>query len=98
MIFRWYKRSPQGPLEKGTYIALCISGIFLTDVSLPTALWTYGLLSGLGVYWLLKLTAEVWKPRGAVLRDDVSHADKHKAEERAIRADGPPRPVRRGDV
>ncbi len=49
-IARWYDTSGQGPVEKGVYVALCTAGIWLTDVGLLTALWTYGLLSSFLVY------------------------------------------------
>jgi hypothetical protein len=54
LLETWYRDSPQGPLEKGTYIALCGSIFYITIVSLPTALWTFGLLPTLAVYLVLK--------------------------------------------
>jgi hypothetical protein len=54
MIHRWYLSSPQGPLQMGMYTALCMSVMSLSEVALPTALWTYGLLSGFIVYLALR--------------------------------------------
>lgn len=52
-IHRWYESGPKGPLQMGTYTAVCISALYLTDVALLTASWTYGLLSSFLVYWAL---------------------------------------------
>jgi hypothetical protein len=55
LIHRWYLRSGQGPLQMGTYTALCLSALYVTEVALPTALWTFGLASGFLVYAFLRL-------------------------------------------
>jgi hypothetical protein len=39
----------------GTYTALCLSALYVTEVALPTALWTFGLASGFLVYFVLRL-------------------------------------------
>jgi hypothetical protein len=54
LIHRWYLSSPQGPLQMGMYTALCMSVMSLSEVALPTSLWTYGLLSGFLVYLVLR--------------------------------------------
>jgi hypothetical protein len=54
LIHRWYVSSPQGPLQMGMYTALCMSVMSLSEVALPTSLWTYGLLSGFLVYLVLR--------------------------------------------
>lgn len=54
LIHRWYLSSPQGPLQMGMYTALCMSVMSLSEVAFPTALWTYGLLSGFLVYLVLR--------------------------------------------
>jgi hypothetical protein len=62
-IYRWYEYGPKGPLRNGIYVALCLSSIYLTDVAMLTAMWTFGLVTGLAVYWFLRLM-----PTGPVLR------------------------------
>jgi hypothetical protein len=57
LIHRWYLRSGEGPLQMGTYVALCLSALYVTEVALPTALWTFGLLSGFLVYGFLRFFA-----------------------------------------
>lgn len=54
LLVRWYDTGPRGPLQMGVYTAASVSTLFLTDVSLTTALWTYGLVSGFMVYWILR--------------------------------------------
>ncbi len=60
VIYRWYESGPKGPLQMGTYTAVCISALYLTDVALLTASWTYGLLSSFLVYWALGLLTRRW--------------------------------------
>ncbi len=50
LIDRWYQAGPKGPLQMGTYATFCVSALYLTEVSLLTALWTFGLLSLFLVY------------------------------------------------
>jgi hypothetical protein len=50
LIAKWYALSPKGPAEKGTYTALCLAALFLTEVAFTTTLWTYGLLTSFLVY------------------------------------------------
>jgi hypothetical protein len=52
-IARWYEDSPRGPLQMGVYTAVCVSSLYLSEVALLTASWTFGLLSSFLVYWLL---------------------------------------------
>ena len=52
-IDRWYQQGPKGPLQMGTYTALCVAVLYLTEVSLLTALWTFGLASLFLVYLVL---------------------------------------------
>jgi hypothetical protein len=53
LIDRWYQAGPKGPLHMGTYATFCVSALYLTEVSLLTALWTFGLLSLFLVYLAL---------------------------------------------
>jgi hypothetical protein len=53
VIARWYEGSPKGPLQMGAYAAVCVSALYLSEVALLTASWTYGLLSSFLVYWML---------------------------------------------
>ena len=53
IIARWYADSRKGPLQMGTYTAVCVSALYLSEVALLTASWTYGLLSSFLVYWVL---------------------------------------------
>jgi hypothetical protein len=63
-IHRWYESGPKGPMQMGTYTAVCISALYLTDVALLTASWTYGLLSSFLVYWTLgALTTRLRRPQ-----------------------------------
>ena len=55
LIARWFEAGPKGPLQLGTYTAVCLSALYLSDVALLTASWTFGLLSSFLVYWLLSL-------------------------------------------
>jgi oligosaccharide repeat unit polymerase len=55
LIARWYESSPKGPLQMGTYTAACVSALYLSEVALPTASWTFGLVSSFLVYWILGL-------------------------------------------
>jgi hypothetical protein len=55
LIARWYEASPKGPLQMGVYTAVCVSALYLSDVALLTAMWTFGLVSSFLVYWLLGL-------------------------------------------
>lgn len=55
LIARWYEASPKGPLQVGAYTAVCVSALYLSEVALLTASWTYGLLSGFLIYWILGL-------------------------------------------
>jgi len=52
-IDRWYQHGPKGPLQTGTYTALCVASLYLTEVSLLTALWTFGLVSVFLIYVVL---------------------------------------------
>jgi hypothetical protein len=54
-IDRWYSSSGQGAVEKGVYTAVCISALYVSEVSTLTALWTYGLGSAFLIYALLRL-------------------------------------------
>ncbi len=60
---------PLGSVALAALVALCVA-IYLTDVSLLTAMWTFGLLSGLGVYWLIRLlpTERLSRAPGTFLR------------------------------
>lgn len=78
-IHRWYESGPKGPLQMGTYTAVCISALYLTDVALLTASWTYGLLSSFLVYWVLGAVS--LKLRSLPQRED----------ERPLTADAPRR-------
>jgi len=55
LIDRWFESSGQGLLEKGTYTALCVSAIYISEVAMLTAMWTYGLLSIFIVYAVLRI-------------------------------------------
>jgi hypothetical protein len=77
LIHRWYLRSGQGPLQMGTYTALCLSALYVTEVALPTALWTFGLVSGFLVYVVLRQFPQ----RGRVQADPPMQA--HAASGRA---------------
>lgn len=55
LIARWYDECAKGPLQLGTYTAVCVSALYLSEVALPTASWTFGLVSSFLVYWLLGL-------------------------------------------
>lgn len=57
LIYLWYERGPVGPLENGTYTAVCVSALYISDVSLTTAIWTFGLLSSFLVFWFLSLVS-----------------------------------------
>jgi hypothetical protein len=53
IVARWYEDSRKGPLQMGTYAAVCVSALYLSEVALLTASWTYGLLSSFLIYWIL---------------------------------------------
>jgi hypothetical protein len=53
-VDQWFRRRRNSPIALGLYTALCLSVLSLTDVSLTTALWTYGAGSGFIVYWLVR--------------------------------------------
>jgi oligosaccharide repeat unit polymerase len=50
---RWFDEGPRGPLQLGTYAALCVSALYLTDVRLTTALWTFGGALSFVIYVIL---------------------------------------------
>ena len=52
LIARWYENGAKGPLQMGVYTAVCVSALYLSDVALLTASWTFGLVSSFLVYWL----------------------------------------------
>jgi hypothetical protein len=54
-IQRWYDGSARGPLQMGVFTAVCVSSLYLSDVALLTASWTFGLVSSFLVYWVLGL-------------------------------------------
>ena len=55
VVKHWFQHGAGGPLERGAYVAVCFSALWLTEVSLTTALLTYGGLSGFAVYKILKM-------------------------------------------
>jgi hypothetical protein len=61
-IDRWYTASGQGALEMGTYVALCISATYVSEVATLTVLWTYGLGTAFLVYAVLRLATVRRKP------------------------------------
>lgn len=61
-IDRWYAGSGKGAVEMGVYTAVCISAIYISQVGLLTALWTYGFASAFLIYWLLKALRLERKP------------------------------------
>jgi len=60
-IDRWFAQSGRGALEMGVYTAVCMSSLWVSDVGLLTAMWTYGLASSFLIYGVLKL-ADISKP------------------------------------
>jgi hypothetical protein len=55
LIDRWYRDGGKGPIEMGLYSALCISAIYVSEVSTLTVLWTFGLASAFLVYLVLRM-------------------------------------------
>jgi hypothetical protein len=58
-VDRWYVNSGRGPITQGTYMTLLISSTYFTDTALSTALWTYGFLPAIILFWLLKRVSTV---------------------------------------
>ena len=54
-IETWFRVGSRGPLQVGTYAAICVSSLTITDVSLTTAVWTFGTLTSFAVYWAFRL-------------------------------------------
>jgi hypothetical protein len=52
-IQRWFEKGGMGPLALGTYTALCVASLYLTETALLTTLWTFGLLSVFLLYLVL---------------------------------------------
>lgn len=71
-IERWFQAGPRGPLQLGTYAAVCVASLAITDVSLPTALWTYGVLTSFAVYWVLRLFPADPPLENVVITGDVA--------------------------
>jgi oligosaccharide repeat unit polymerase len=55
LVHRWYQRSTKGPVETGTYVAVCLGVIYLSEVSLLTAGWMHGVVSSFVVLALLRI-------------------------------------------
>jgi hypothetical protein len=52
-IQRWFEKGSMGPLALGTYTALCVASLYLTETALLTTVWTFGLISAFLVYLVL---------------------------------------------
>jgi len=66
IIARWYEDGPKGPLQMGTYTAVCVASLYLSEVALLTASWTFGLVSSFFVYWIVALLSARSRSSAAV--------------------------------